>query len=122
MNKKHIISALAMAFFAFLALGSSEDDRTPEQKAQDSCEDEFGAQVIAEKFVKDRLKSPSTADFPGYIGNGVQHSYLGECTHLIAGKVDSQNGFGAMIRSTYVAKVRYNKSEDTYNLLDIAIQ
>lgn len=60
----------------------------------------FGAQVACEDFVKDRLRSPSTAHFSG---RSRHHLPTGE--YVSAGDVDSENGFGAKIRSTFSCTV-----------------
>ncbi|WP_240371482.1 hypothetical protein [Anoxybacteroides rupiense] len=79
-----------------------------------SEDDKINAWVIAQKAVKDRLKAPSTADFPMYDerfvsaenGNIVVQSY-----------VDAQNGFGAMIRSNFVVTLDGN-----LNVIDVYIE
>lgn len=121
MHKKHYFSALVMIVFLCFALGSS-DDRTPEQKAEDNCKDKTMAFVMSQSFVKGKLKAPSTAEFPYSSADGVSVAYLGECTHLVNAYVDSQNSFGAMIRTKYVVKLRYNKQTEVYHLEDISIQ
>jgi hypothetical protein len=75
------------------------------------------AYVMAQDPVKQRLKSPSTADFP-YI-NKVKVLTSGECSFEIVGYVDAQNGFGAMIRSNYVAKITRDKHDDNGWRLDL---
>lgn len=64
---------------------------------------------VATKFVADRLKAPSTADFPSAIGANVLP--FAECSFEIGGYLDAQNGFGAMIRTHYTAKV--TRAKDT---------
>ena len=63
--------------------------------------DEFDAQVVAESEVKENLKSPSTADFSPYSETTITND--GD-EWTVKGWVDAQNGFGAMIRSTYIVK------------------
>lgn len=100
----------------------SGESLTPEQQAEKNCTDEFGAYVTAHTFVKRHLKSPSTADFVGSIGHGATANYIGECTFIVSGQVDSQNGFGAVVRSTYSVELTYNKSSDNYTLNNILIE
>ncbi len=64
-----------------------------------------GAIVWARKFVKQRLLSPSTADFP-WLPVKI-YSTKNKLTYFIYSYVDSQNGFGAMIRTNYSCQVRY---------------
>ena len=65
--------------------------------------------------VKQMLKSPSTAKFPWYDEYQVsmpinEKTKAPDGTVIVVGYVDSQNGFGAMIRSTY--RVKYQKSNN----------
>jgi len=61
----------------------------------------FLAYSYAEDFVKKQLKSPSTAKFPGIIEKNKQSVNLGGGTFKIDSWVDSQNSFGAMIRTNF---------------------
>lgn len=78
--------------------------------------DEFGAQVMCEQFVEDRLKAPATADFPSsseYVVSGSGNSYT------VQGYVDAENSFGAKIRTNFVCEVRDN-GDDTWNLVSLS--
>lgn len=55
--------------------------------------------VYGKEYVKQNLKAPSTAKFGSYGNSSVQH-YTG-CKFVVTGYVDSQNSFGAMLRSNY---------------------
>lgn len=66
--------------------------------------DSTGAAVVIEKFVKDNLKSPSTADFPSLVGLVKQ---VDTKTYEVNSYVDSQNSFGAMLRTNFYCKVKY---------------
>lgn len=61
------------------------------------------AYLMAKDFIKEKLKSPSTADFP-YECNWKADS---ENTYTIKSYVDSQNGFGATIRTNFIIKVQF---------------
>ena len=65
---------------------------------------EISAYVVSQDFVSRRLKCPSTAKFPSMRNIGIQHNDNGSYT--IAAYVDSQNSFGAMIRTRYLCTVR----------------
>jgi hypothetical protein len=62
------------------------------------------AGIMCEDFVKDRLKSPSTAEFASIIANGVTVVKDGKQYHMRSW-VDSQNGFGAMLRTRFSCTV-----------------
>ena len=68
-------------------------------------------------LIKDRLKAPRTARFNGGAWNVV---YLGNNRYRVKGSVDSQNSFGAMIRTTFQAIVRDEGDEhQTWILEDL---
>lgn len=56
--------------------------------------------AIAEKFVTDKVRAPATADFPW----ACNASQTGD-KWVVKGYVDSQNGFGAKLRTNYVVTV-----------------
>ena len=62
------------------------------------------AYVMTQQLVTNQLKSPSSAKFPYSSDVSVKRDGVG---WTIVGYVDSQNGFGAMIRTKYLAKVEY---------------
>lgn len=58
-----------------------------------------GAWAYMQLFVKKDLKSPKSADFPF---GGYRHvAYLGNKRYKVVSYVDSQNSFGAMIRTNF---------------------
>jgi curved DNA-binding protein CbpA len=79
--------------------------------------DAFQAQADCEGFVKQNLKAPSSADFASHRELNITGSGVGPWT--VIGYVDSQNSFGAKIRSTYICTVHY-QGEKVY-LDDIKI-
>jgi hypothetical protein len=80
------------------------------------------ALVMCEDFIKDRLIAPSTAEFPWSFDNYQVHRLIDrENGYNIEGRFDSQNAFGAMIRSIFSCKVQ-NTTGDTWELLDLYIK
>ncbi len=65
--------------------------------------DKAMAYAMCQDFVKQRLKAPSTADFPWSYDDKVAE--LGGGRWQVRGYVDAQNGFGAQIRSNFVCTV-----------------
>lgn len=85
------VTVVIAALFGYGALfGGSEDGR-------DVTTYEAGKQC--ERFVEDRLKSPSTAEFDLSTTGGPD-------LFTSSGTVDSQNGFGAMVRSHISCTIR----------------
>lgn len=68
--------------------------------------DIVGAYVMAEKFVKDRLKSPGSAKFPWVTSDEVT-KHLGDGKYRVESYVDSQNSFGGLVRTKFVCVVEY---------------
>ena len=57
----------------------------------------------SQRLVKEKLKSPKSAEFPSYSDNFAKRS--GD-TVTITAYVDAQNSFGATIRTDYVATIK----------------
>lgn len=79
------------------------------------------AEVIttAKMFVERGLKSPQSAKFP-WSFDDYHVTVYGNQTYSVRGFVDSQNSFGAMLRSNFVVKFK-KVSEDRFELVDIQI-
>ncbi len=60
---------------------------------------------IAQDFVKDRLASPGSAKWPSFWERDEHVTALGDKRYRVRSWVDSQNGFGALIRTQYTAVV-----------------
>ncbi|MCW8811019.1 MAG: hypothetical protein OQJ93_01955 [Ignavibacteriaceae bacterium] len=75
---------------------------------------------ISKQFVEDKLKAPSTAEFPYYNDRNVSVIKVNGTTnqYIVKGYVDSQNSFGAMIRTRYICTVRH-KYDSTWELVDL---
>ena len=79
------------------------------------------AYLMMEDFVKQRLKSPKSADFPGFFDGRYNHvKYLGNQKYLIDSYVDAQNSFGAIIRNNFIGKIEQT-SRDSWSLISLEI-
>jgi hypothetical protein len=87
--------------------------------AGDSGPDEISAYVMCQDFVEDRLKAPSTADFPQL--SDWTATKTGPDQWRIRSYVDAENSFGAAIRSRFVCEVRY-VGNDRWRLIDLQFQ
>lgn len=74
------------------------DDTSEESPIQHS---EVLAYNYAEDFVEKKLKSPSTAEFPGVVEKDKHIVSMGNGEYKITSWVDSQNSFGATIRTEF---------------------
>lgn len=66
-------------------------------------EDLIGAYLMIQDFVEDRLISPASAKFPWDARKHV--TPLGNRRYRVHAYVDSQNGFGAMIRTHFTGEI-----------------
>lgn len=76
------------------------------------------AYVMSQAAIKMLLRAPATAQFPT---SPSVSRFQGNCAWYITGEVDSQNGFGALLRSTYVATMLYRPSSDTWGATEVNI-
>lgn len=100
---------------------SAETEKQAQQEER-RCSDQGMAFVMSQNFVKKRLRSPSTAKFPNVTSEGVRTQYLGNCTHKVQAYVDSQNGFGATIRTQYYAELKKQPNVNSWSLINLQIQ
>lgn len=105
-TKVQIISAIIL-FFGIIWLINSIGSFDVEQQTK-TAPDEAEAYVIARNYVKLALKSPATADFPLFDETSIN---LGDGRFRSSSYVDSQNSFGATVRSNWTAVVKYNSGE-----------
>ncbi|EKO3597107.1 hypothetical protein [Vibrio metschnikovii] len=96
----------------------SQEDKL--KKAAKTCSDEILSYQYAKDFIKNQLKSPSSAKFPSF--SQINHTYKGNCTHQLSGTFEAQNSFGVMIKNSFDVTVRYNKKNATYYLDKSVIQ
>jgi hypothetical protein len=115
---KLIVVVAVVVFCLWFLSGPSKPPSAAEAAAAKAEDQRTWAMTMAEQFVKKNLKSPATADFP-WPSEFKIHD-LGHNEWLVSSYVDSQNGFGALIRSNWVCKLRDN-GNGTWNLVDIDI-
>ncbi|MCE0981696.1 hypothetical protein [Pseudomonas monteilii] len=109
------------AIWVWLYAWSNSPQREVEAQAKD-CGNTTLAFVMTQNFVKQRLKSPESAKFPYVNERGVNVFADGNCGFSVSAYVDSQNGFGAMIRSNYQAAISYDRQTKLWRLGDLTIQ
>lgn len=93
--------------------GSSGSDRAPSGEVA-----ELSAFNACKDFVRDRLKAPSTATFRNFFQDDgeVRVSYDGS-TYTVRSTVDSENSFGASLRSSFTCVVTMTGT--TIRLVDL---
>lgn len=91
---------------AYVAKLEKQEQRERERREKD-CRNTISAFIMSQSFVKQALRSPSTAKFPHFAEQGVSSVAIGDCKFRVTAHVDAQNGFGAMIRSKYTVDLEY---------------
>jgi hypothetical protein len=110
-----ILILIGFSIFVLIIIGriGSTVNKTEEQMDLANCNDAVMSYIKLKRFMTERLKSPTSADFPI---NPVSTANMGNCKFKITSFVDSQNSYGATIRTRFVGVVRYDKSDNTWNL------
>ena len=121
-RKRAWVFALALVgVIGFCSIAVSEDmDREPVSEEADNRPDseelKHGAQDVCHQFVEERLHAPATAGFERFdeatiaVSGGV---------YTVRGHVDSQNRFGALVRSNYTCVVRHTGGNQ-FNLVSLS--
>ncbi|EKT4499561.1 hypothetical protein SL054_002241 [Flavobacterium psychrophilum] len=114
--KKAIITFLVFVVVAvFFVIKCSCSEEESKIKTYDKIEALTHAQI----YIKSKLKSPATAEFEGG-ADGV--TKVNDTTFTVIGTVDSQNSFGAMLRSNYSCKIIFHPKTETHDIVDAVIQ
>ena len=108
------VIVLWIAVFVLSNLGQNSSTTTS------SSGDSIGAWVVCEKFVKDRLKSPASAEFPPNYSSYTKN--LTDKKYEVSAYVDSQNSFGASLRTKFTCTVEYQPQTDKYKLIDLVFE
>lgn len=100
-------------------LGYCTQPKTPEERKAVNCSAKGSNNAIAwaQMAGRERLRSPKTAEF----GSDAVARWSGDCNVSVYGTVDAQNGFGAMIRSTYTAKMIYRPETDVWEMIEFTM-
>ena len=98
---------------------AEREKKRAEKKWDQLCNHSKGdALTYARELVKVKLKSPRSAKFSGLGSTDIK--LYKNCEYVVAGYVDSQNGFGAMIRSNY--NVHLKRTKNGWNIKNIKVQ
>ena len=122
--KEHAVGCLFIVILIAVGVAycsSPSEPKTPDEQAQDikaRCENQVMAYSMSQRFVEKQLKSPSTADFPPMNTSDVTVNYQGDCRHKVWAYVDSQNSFGATIRTKYYMELQNDPVSDAWSVLD----
>lgn len=103
------VPAKALTDDEFLATLSAQHKSSPAPLLADYTA--AGAVDVCQQFVRDRLKAPASAKFPSAAPD-LTTMPLGGGRFRVTAYVDSQNGFGALIRNTTDCAVHWVKGTD----------
>jgi flagellar basal body-associated protein FliL len=106
---------LASILIVVAAMYNSGDFSPDAWKTRDNS---AAAYVMMQDFVKDRLKAPASARFPGDDDRGVHIYGSDNQKYLVSGYVDAQNSFGALVRNYYGGELEQT-SENRWRLLSL---
>ena len=106
---------------ALVALTGGALDHIERPRSGEPTKPDLGSEAeawaITRQFVTDKLRSPATADFPWSPTGATK---LGPGKWRIAGYVDSQNAFGATLRTEFAATVE-TRDGTKWSLLDLQL-
>ncbi len=107
-KKMKIITGIIYLFLFIWIVSALSGGDNPTETIQKTGATDSETHITAQSYVKKILKAPSTADFPLL---DYSHFDLGNNKHKIVSYVDSQNSFGAQVRSNYSVTLSYNGGE-----------
>jgi hypothetical protein len=116
------VAAIAVVVVWVWYFSWSSSPKRDEEQAIKDCSNTTMAFVMSQNFVKQRLKAPSTAEFPYINDRGVQVGELPGCSFDVSAYVDAQNGFGAPIRNRYTAKMSYDRATKMWRATQLRIE
>ncbi len=109
-----IVSILLLSIFTCDGDESQSQSDTPRTSMSDA-----EAKLVAEMKVKTLLKSPSTAKFSGWGDTNIKSLSNG---YKITGFADSQNSFGAIIRTNYSIEIYFDKSSEEFKYRNLKVE
>lgn len=119
-----IIGFVILGWFCSMLLGDVDSDTTNASTTSWKDEpDKIAAHTMIQGFVEDRLKAPSTAEFPSAWDYDYDENidYEGNQTYYIESYVDSENSFGGTVRTEFTARIK-QVSEDEWRLLELNLE
>jgi hypothetical protein len=113
-------------FLIMVLLAGCGGPETPETRRATMCKQDAHGRIEAfsmvVQIVTQRLKAPATASFPSWNSEDVSSLWTGECNFSVVGYVDSQNSFGAKLRTNFVAQLTYVPDVDKWRLVKLDIK
>lgn len=118
-----VITGLFVAYLLVSSFVGSESSNKPKKVSRTApCGSAGMAHTMAGNFVKRQLKAPSSAKFPYTSDPQVSVTELGRCRFSVVSYVDSQNAFGAMIRSHFTVVMESEPDGQVWRAHDLLIE
>ena len=99
------------------AAARAEADRERQERHARACRNTSLAYIVQQDPVRERLVAPTTARFPSRREAAI--STTDNCIFRIRSYLDSQNRFGAMIRTYYETEIQHFPAWETWRVLSI---
>lgn len=96
----------------------AENKRAALLQTECGRKNETTAFVASQSLIKKQLHAPTTAKFPW---SSISSKAIGDCKYRVVSHLDSQNGFGAMIRTNYTMVLFHDPALDTWTILDVNV-
>jgi hypothetical protein len=106
--------AMFVLILATVACGGS-GNVTPTVAPVAGKSDETLACIMSQDFIERQLKAPASAKYPNCVGKA---EFVGDGEFVVTTYVDSQNSFGAMIRTSYVMRLK-SLGADKWRMLSL---
>lgn len=111
-NSNGCLFYLVLGLFTLIAIiwitGKTSNYNVPKTYGNDDA-DRIEAYNHAKNFVKDKLKSPSSARFPGTMEKDGHIEYIGDQTYKINSWVEGPNSFGVFIRKHFSCTIYFKE-------------
>lgn len=114
-----VICMAGLSFYGYkYAVEYVAEQKNKPKLSPKGCFDKEMAWVMARKYVKKHLISPSSAKFNS---SPVRSEKLGDCSYFFGGDFESSNAFGVMLAQGFTVKITYNPESDSYTGTDLFI-
>jgi hypothetical protein len=108
------ISLVLLCVLLIFACSSHEDPNADYSKLL--------AYSYASNFAKNKLKDPNSAEFASSVEKLEHTKHLGNWEYQINSYVLATNSFGAKIKTSFSCKIKIDKENDSFQLIDLRLE